>query len=53
VDACTSSLALGIGAFVLVLAGAVSASAAPAAGLALMVAGILTYAVARVRLSRC
>jgi uncharacterized membrane protein YfcA len=53
VDACTSSLALGIGAFILVLAGAVFASAAPAAGLALMVAGMLTYAAARARLSKC
>lgn len=52
-DACTSSLALGIGAFVLVLAGAAFASAAPAAGLALVAAGMLTYAAARARLSRC
>jgi hypothetical protein len=36
-----------------VLAGAVSASAAPAAALALMAVGMLTYAVARARLSRC
>ncbi len=52
-DACTRSLALGVGAFMLVVAGAVSASAAPATGLALMLAGMLTYTAARRSLHRC
>jgi glucose dehydrogenase len=51
VDACTRSLALGIGAFTLVLVG-VASSATPA-GLALAAAGILLYAAARRALGRC
>jgi hypothetical protein len=53
VDACVGSMALGVGAFVLVLTGALLASAAPAAGLALVVAGLLLYAAARARMGRC
>ena len=52
-NSCTRSLALGTGAFVLVLTGAVLAPAMPAAGLALMAAGMLTYAAARAYLNRC
>jgi hypothetical protein len=50
VDACTRSLALGVGAFILVLIGA--ASATPA-GLALAAAGMLLYAAARRALDKC
>ncbi len=51
-DACTRSLALGAGAFILAVAGAVSASATPA-GLALVAAGMLLYAAARRALGKC
>jgi hypothetical protein len=50
VDACARSLALAIGAFVLTLVGVVHP--APA-GLAFAAAGVLLYAAARSRLSRC